>query len=1124
MNQNVGSGVRDKYSNKQYQLLQERELYFWQIYERVSNGILLQTLDGSIIYANTAACNLLGLTIKQLLGLTPVDPGWFARYEDGLPFSWEDLSKAARLTMGVPLKSRDIMVSAPSQDRRWLIIQTTPIVNQNTGFGEEILITLINNTAYKHIEICALLIREIGHRILIEQSLRQTYQYLCEQFVNTLGYSGAWIGAKETDGTVSFQASAGVITDYINQIKIHWDHTPEGQCAVGQCIRTGKTQVYNLQSNPQFKVWSPFIEDSKLQSVVALPLKYLGQTLGVLVLYSYQPDFFNEQIISQLEHFTLQIAIALTATNHREQLNHYRLLAEHSRDIMLFIDPDGRILEGNLAAIQAYGYTREELLTLRINNLRAPEVTADEQQQIENAIAHGILYETIHCRKDGSSFPVEASSQELLLDKGPVFLRIVRDISERRKVQISLKKSEDRYREIIEHTSNAVVVFEVGGLAENFIFKEFNHAAEIIEKRLRENVLGKSLFAVFPDLVNLEIIDVLRRVWLTGQPEHYPLTFYKEKRIKSWRDNYICRLPSGELAVIYADVTLRKQAEEAVWLEKERAQVTLQSIGDAVITTDVFGSIKYLNPVAEKLTGWSGSEAKGLPLLKVFKIINEITGKTADNPVDRCIRENGIIGLVGHTLLIHRDGYPIAIEDSAAPIRDRQGKIIGAVLVFHDVSDKRSLLHQLSHLAHHDALTGLPNRLLFNDRLSQALAQAHRNKIMVAVFFLDLDRFKLINDTLGHALGDLLLQAVAVRLRECLREGDTVARQGGDEFLIIIPELKQTENAALVAEKILDNFSEPFLLEQHEVYISPSIGISIYPTGGNTIDTLVKNADIAMYYAKEQGGNNYQFFSQISRIPSFERLSLENSLRKALEKEEFLIYYQPQVDLKSGRTIGMEALLRWNSPKNGLVSPAQFIPIAEETGLIVPIGEWVLRTACRQNQAWQKAGYPPLKVSVNLSSRQFRQPDFVSTISLILQESGLSPQWLELEITESIAMENVEFAISMLRELKEMGIHISIDDFGIGFSSLNYLRRLPIDTLKIDRSFIEDITPTLNKTELVTAIIQLAQNLNLNVIAEGVETQHQLDFLRQKGCDEMQGFLFSKPLPGKEFEALLATM
>ncbi len=428
---------------------------------------------------------------------------------------------------------------------------------------------------------------------------------------------------------------------------------------------------------------------------------------------------------------------------------------------------------------------------------------------------------------------------------------------------------------------------------------------------------------------------------------------------------------------------------------------------------------------------------------------------------------------------------------------------------------------RIQYLAYYDGLTGLPNRTLFSQRLNHALAQAQRYKKALAVLFIDLDRFKNINDTLGHEAGDSLLQEMAKRLADCLRESDTVARLGGDEFVVLLEEVADPKYAANVARKIIAAALNPFLLKGGEYHITASIGISTYPDDGEDEQTLMKHADIAMYLAKDHGKNNYQFYSAQINAHSFERLALESSLRHALERNEFLLHYQPKIDMKTGDFTGMEALIRWQHPDLGMVSPALFIPLAEETGLIVPIGRWVLKTACAQNKAWQEQGLPRLRISVNLSARQFTEENLVQDVARVLEETGLEPELLELEITESMVMYNPDQAVKLLSELKAMGLYVAIDDFGIGYSSLSQLKRFPIDTIKVDRSFIKDLMENRDDAAITEAIIAMGKSLNLNVIAEGVETSEQVNFLRDHQCDEMQGYYFSKPIPENEFADLL---
>jgi diguanylate cyclase (GGDEF)-like protein/PAS domain S-box-containing protein len=579
------------------------------------------------------------------------------------------------------------------------------------------------------------------------------------------------------------------------------------------------------------------------------------------------------------------------------------------------------------------------------------------------------------------------------------------------------------------------------------------------------------------------------------------------------------RLDAYLLPKALASMIERAAYSEALFEEKERAQVTLNSIGDAVVSTDVEGRVTYLNAIAEDLTGWSQNEALGHPVEDVFKFLDAITRESAPNPLMLAIRSNRAVSLTPNCVLIRRDGVEAAIEDSAAPIHDRRGDVTGAVMVFHDVSMARAMTLKMSYLAQHDSLTDLPNRVLLHDRLSEAITLSSRYQRKLAVLFLDLDHFKHINDSLGHVVGDRLLQSVARRIFTCVRSSDTVSRQGGDEFVVLLWEVRHAQDAAITAAKILDALREPHLINDHELHVTGSIGIVTYPDDATDVETLMKKADVAMYHAKETGRDNYQFFQPEMNARAVERQSLEFNLRYAIERQELILHYQPKLNLATGAIIGIEALIRWKHPQRGLVPPGQFIAIAEDCGLMVPIGRWVLHEACRQARAWQVAGLQPLCIAVNVSPVEVRAPGFVSGIRATLKETGLDARYLELELTEAVLMEKSRTVADVLRELKDIGVQLALDDFGTGYSSLSHLKRFPIDTLKIDQSFVRDLTT--DDAGIINAVIGMGKSLHMRVLAEGVETRQQLEVLQEHGCSEGQGYYFSRPVSAEDFGQLL---
>jgi diguanylate cyclase (GGDEF)-like protein/PAS domain S-box-containing protein len=568
----------------------------------------------------------------------------------------------------------------------------------------------------------------------------------------------------------------------------------------------------------------------------------------------------------------------------------------------------------------------------------------------------------------------------------------------------------------------------------------------------------------------------------------------------------------------------RMKVEQGLYIAKARAEITLNSIGDAVISVDTHGRVDYLNVAAELVTGWPRDEASGRPIEEVLNIVDGVTGRQIVNPVEYVLLNNHALDLTGDVILVGRYGRRVPIEDSVAPIHDRDGRLVGAVIVFRDISDTVALTSKMRHQAQHDFLTNLPNRVLLNDRITQAIAAARRSDTNPVLLFLDLDKFKHINDSLGHAVGDQLLQAVSERLVHCVRTSDTVSRHGGDEFVILLADERRPQDAALAAEKILLSLSMPFHIDGQQLHTSTSIGISVFPLDGMDAPALIKNADTAMYHAKERGRNNYQFFRHDMNTRAVERQLIESNLRRALEHHEFTLHYQPKIDLETNCITGVEALLRWEHPEWGLVLPERFIVIAEECGLIIPIGRWVLGEACAQAVRWRSQGISPVSIAVNVSALEFRHRDFFEHALIVLEATGVDPNCLQLELTESVLMRDVASSASLLGKFKAMGVQIAVDDFGTGYSSLSYLNQFPIDVLKIDQSFVHAIDAEMDSNGvIVSAVIGMGKNLHQRVIAEGVEQEGQLVFLKANGCNEGQGNFFSEPVSAVRMQAMLNT-
>lgn len=603
--------------------------------------------------------------------------------------------------------------------------------------------------------------------------------------------------------------------------------------------------------------------------------------------------------------------------------------------------------------------------------------------------------------------------------------------------------------------------------------------------------------------------------------------YYSEQWIDHWVTNWLYFSVVGALSVLWLyfrmlkaqDSSYKMAGDEVVLRDRlQEKEEILRSMFDdnpnVIVVFNKEGRISNVNQTCLQLIDRTKEEVQGLPFSKF--IVWEEAQKA---------REHFQFALQGHsrtfeTAIYHSRGYRIDFMVTLLPVTIN-GRTDFTIAICKDITDNKRAIENVRHMAYYDDLTGMPNRRFFRERLDDAIANAQTSGNWIAVLFLDIDRFKLINDSLGHDFGNMLLLQIAERLTHCVDQTDIVARMEGDEFALFYPQIRHEEEIAELAHRILEMLQKPFLIQDYNLHITASIGIAVNRNDIKQAHTLIKYADLALSKAKDLGKNNYQFYSPAMNDGSLRRLTMENDLRRALEREEFLVYFQPQADIETGRLVGAEALIRWMHPKRGEILPGKFISIAEENGQIVSIGAWMLRKVCRQNKAWQIAGLPPIPIAVNLSIRQFLQPNLVKEIAAILHETQLEPKYLELEITESMTMD-VDHAVATLRDLKNIGVKISVDDFGTGYSSLSYFRKFPIDKLKIDRSFVRDIELDPNDAAIVTTIVSMARHLNLNVIAEGVETLEQLQFLKMHQCNEFQGYLLSPPLPQYQFEQLYA--
>jgi diguanylate cyclase (GGDEF)-like protein/PAS domain S-box-containing protein len=858
-----------------------------------------------------------------------------------------------------------------------------------------------------------------------------------------------------------------------------------------------------------------FTDDLGIRGGFVFPVKSEGKTIGVLTFNSRQVREPDERLLKAILVIGSQIGQFLERKRAEEEQRRFRAAMDASADLMLLIDPASlRYVDVNDAACRALGYSRQELLTMG-----PPDIFSTSREELarlyERMIAGELSAPTVkgqYRRKDGSQLPVEAYPRAVRSGEGHVIVSIARDVSERLASEETLR----RFRLAMDNSADMIVLIDRTTMR----FVDVNETSCKLLGYSREELLKLGPHDVLPtsreelERAYDEFIENPSRI--PGMHSHYrrkdgsTFPFESTRHVLRSGDAYI-------IAAISRDISERLASENALRESEERFRSLTELSSDMYWEQD-----EQFRFTSMSGTGSERVNVKTSPAIGKKRWEQNYVNVTADQWAEHMALLEARKPFRDMELCrLDETGKKIWISNSGEPVFDSSGAFRGYRGVGKDISERKLDEERIHFLANHDALTSLPNRAMFNDVLTLAIQNARRYNRNFAVLFIDLDRFKNINDTLGHDAGDKLLQEMGSRLTRTVRASDVVARLGGDEFVVLVQEVAEPKQVAAVARKILSALEQPMSIQGQECRVTASIGICTYPSEGHNEQSLMKNADIAMYRAKEDGKNNYKFYSEEINIHTFERMALETSLRRGLERNEFFLHYQAKLDLHTKRITGVEALVRWQHPDLGVVPPVQFIPLAEETGLILPIGKWVLNTACAQNVAWQREGLPPLSMAVNLSARQFTDEDLVKDIADALKNSGMKPELLELELTESMVIENPERAGKVLAEIKKMGVRLAIDDFGVGYSSLTHLKRFPIDTLKVDRSFIQDLPQDPEDRAICEAIIAMGKSLKLTVIAEGVETLEQQTFLHDHACDEMQGFFFSKPVPSGQFAALL---
>jgi diguanylate cyclase (GGDEF)-like protein/PAS domain S-box-containing protein len=1135
----TASLVRDSNGQPLYRVLQvmdvtsrkQAEERFEWTFEQAAVGIAHVSLDNRIMKVNRRYCDIVGYAAEELVGRTPAV---LTHPEDA----------------GIAGDRRDRLLSGDieqySQDKRYIrkdgaliwVRRTESVALDDAGAPMYFIRVIEDVTERKRTEDMLERANRV-RRVLVECSRalvharneQQLFDEMCRIVVESGGYRQSWIGLPTEDSARPLCpiAYAGYGHDAPMAGASNWTDDGRYQGLAGEAVHQAEIRIArNILKDPRQARKQERALALGYQSSIALPLKGDGQILGVLMLHAREEDAFDEDEIELLSGLANDIAFGIT--NLRTTLAHQKTglaLRESERRAretfeqaavgITRVDLNGILVGVNQKFCDMLGYQGSELIGMAVRDITPPEDYGQGSQfraEMSRGAMKSMTSEKRFMRKDGTLMWARRTMSPACDEAGnpQYIISVVEDITERR-------AAEERYRTTVDYAPVGIMHTDM----HEQITDVNRKMCELLGYSEQEMLQMKST-----DLVSAEQRGAHRSKFMDLAGGKYSsfiseLPMLRKDRSTMWvrRVTSLMRDSSGKpwyFVRLMEDITDRKQAAAALKQSEEQFTQLASNIPQVFWIADVAsGRTVYVSAACEQLLGIPAENILRNPR----KLITAVHGE--DRLRVYRARKLAALGKYNETYRILRpDGAIRWVQDRAFPVHDAEGNVYRVAGIAEDVTERKLAEERLMHLAHYDVLTSLPNRVLFYDRLRQALAQGKRNKWTVGVMFIDVDRFKNVNDTLGHAVGDKLLQLVSERLTRAIRAGDTVGRLGGDEFAVVLGKLAVPGDATVVAQKIMASFNEPFQLEGAEMFISASIGITLYPDDSLDQDTLISNADAAMYRAKDMGRNTYQFYTPEMNARAREMLDMENSLRRALERDEFLLHYQPKVDVASGAITGVEALLRWRHPERGIISPVEFIPILEETGLIVQAGSWVLHTVCKQLKQWQREGVTAVPVAVNLSARQFLAHDLGPEIKGVIEQHQIDPALLQLEITESSIMANTEEAIRTLEYLESLGVGLSIDDFGTGYSSLGYLKRFPLDALKIDKSFVADVTSDADDATITRAVISMAHSLGLLVVAEGVETEAQLSFLAAHGCDQIQGFLFGKPLPADECGRWLA--